>query len=103
MSRPPRAMSSRLLGPGSSVRTSGFIATIVPSRDRPCNRTERAEGWAPMPARALGRRALAAMLACALCLVCGAASADQLDEVRSGGKLLWGGDQEGGGPYVMPR
>jgi polar amino acid transport system substrate-binding protein len=56
-----------------------------------------------MSARALGRRALAAVLACLFLLWARGAAADALDEVRSGGKLLWGGDQEGGGPYVMPR
>ena len=29
--------------------------------------------------------------------------ADKLDEVRLRGVLQWGGDQEGGGPYVFPR
>ena len=33
----------------------------------------------------------------------GAASADVLAELRRGGGMLWGGDQEGGGPYVFPR
>jgi polar amino acid transport system substrate-binding protein len=57
-----------------------------------------------MPARALGRRAVAVILACACVLLGGAAHAgDLLDDARSNGKLLWGGDQEGGGPYVMPR
>jgi len=32
-----------------------------------------------------------------------AADADVLGEVRQSGKLLWGADQEGGGPYVFPR
>ena len=31
------------------------------------------------------------------------ASADELAEIRKTGKLLWGGDQEGGGPYVFPK
>ncbi len=31
------------------------------------------------------------------------ARADDLDDVRSQTRLLWGGDQEGGGPYVFPR
>jgi len=31
------------------------------------------------------------------------AHADQLAEVRQRGTLRWGGDQEGGGPYVYPR
>ncbi|MGH7864587.1 MAG: ABC transporter permease subunit [Candidatus Binataceae bacterium] len=32
-----------------------------------------------------------------------ATSADQLADVRQQGALRWGGDQEGGGPYVYPR
>ncbi len=31
-----------------------------------------------------------------------AASADALDEIQKRGTLRWGGDQEGGGPYVFP-
>jgi polar amino acid transport system substrate-binding protein len=31
-----------------------------------------------------------------------AASADALADVRKTGRMLWGGDQEGGGPYVFP-
>jgi polar amino acid transport system substrate-binding protein len=30
-------------------------------------------------------------------------AADVLDEIRAGKKMLWGGDQEGGGPYIYPR
>ncbi|MCC7086687.1 MAG: ABC transporter permease subunit [Pirellulales bacterium] len=30
------------------------------------------------------------------------AAADALDKVRQRGMLIWGGDQEGGGPYVFP-
>src|SRR5215471_18091679 len=33
----------------------------------------------------------------------GGASADVLAEMRRTGKMLWGGDQEGGGPYVFPK
>src|SRR3954454_21522090 len=29
--------------------------------------------------------------------------ADGLDDVRKRGELVWGADQEGGGPYVFPR
>src|SRR5690349_18930587 len=29
--------------------------------------------------------------------------ADTLDQVRQRGALRWGGDQEGGGPYIYPR
>jgi ABC-type amino acid transport substrate-binding protein len=31
------------------------------------------------------------------------ASADTLDDVLARGELRWGGDQEGGGPFVYPR
>src|SRR6266545_4477648 len=31
------------------------------------------------------------------------ASADALSDMRRDGRLLWGGDQEGGGPYVFPK
>jgi polar amino acid transport system substrate-binding protein len=31
------------------------------------------------------------------------ASAEVLSDLRKDGKLLWGGDQEGGGPYVFPK
>jgi polar amino acid transport system substrate-binding protein len=30
------------------------------------------------------------------------AAADALDEIHRRGTLIWGGDQEGGGPYVYP-
>jgi polar amino acid transport system substrate-binding protein len=33
----------------------------------------------------------------------GTASADALTQMRKGGRMLWGGDQEGGGPYVFPK
>jgi polar amino acid transport system substrate-binding protein len=37
-------------------------------------------------------------------LAAGAASAqDTLERIKSGGVLIWGADQEGGGPYVYPR
>ncbi len=35
-------------------------------------------------------------------LLPGAASADALADMRKSGGMLWGGDQEGGGPYVFP-
>ena len=46
-----------------------------------------------------------ALTACILtCLVLPrTASADALADMRKGGKMLWGGDQEGGGPYVFPK
>ena len=44
----------------------------------------------------------------AICLLAGAALpcngfADDLAEIRRTGRMLWGGDQEGGGPYVFPK
>ena len=44
---------------------------------------------------ALGFVFLAAILAAAT-------RADTLDDIRSRGTLIWGGDQEGGGPYIYP-
>src|SRR5262245_21354325 len=35
-------------------------------------------------------------------LVTAPARADRLDEIRRRGELIWGADQEGGGPYVYP-
>src|SRR5947209_9652213 len=32
----------------------------------------------------------------------GRAAGDALDEIHRRGTLIWGGDQEGGGPYVYP-
>ncbi len=32
-----------------------------------------------------------------------AAAANDLEEIRQAKTLLWGGDQEGGGPYIFPR
>jgi hypothetical protein len=31
------------------------------------------------------------------------AKADTLDDIRQRGVLIWGGDAEGGGPFVFPR
>jgi len=47
---------------------------------------------------------LAAVALAALALASSArvACADDLDDVRARGTLIWGGDQEGGGPYVYP-
>ena len=44
-------------------------------------------------------------VACAyLMLVAGpSARADTLDEIRRRGSIRWGGDQEGGGPYIFPK
>ncbi len=41
------------------------------------------------------------MVACALCASANV-RADALDNVRQRGVLIWGGDQEGGGPYIVP-
>ncbi len=42
-------------------------------------------------------------LASLLWMTAASASADTLDEIRSRGHLVWGGDQEGGAPFVFPR
>jgi len=45
-----------------------------------------------------------AILAAFLVTLCHSlAAADTLADVRSRGELVWGADQEGGGPYVFPR
>lgn len=53
------------------------------------------------------KRSLAWLVFCFSLLAClapgRAALADTLDEARRRGTLLWGADQEGGGPYVFPR
>jgi polar amino acid transport system substrate-binding protein len=54
------------------------------------------------------RRWLGWMIACAvgffaLAVTSTAAAGDALDQVRQNGTLVWGADQEGGGPYVFPR
>src|SRR5438105_1107536 len=46
------------------------------------------------------RRAVCAVLFLALAT---AARADALDDVRTRGTIRWGGDKEGGGPYIFPR
>jgi polar amino acid transport system substrate-binding protein len=38
-----------------------------------------------------------------LILAASAAPADTLSEIRSRGEIVWGADQEGGGPYIYPR
>ena len=48
------------------------------------------------------------MLRAAVCAVlllapAAVARADTLDDVRARGTIRWGGDQEGGGPYIYPR
>lgn len=49
-------------------------------------------------------RALAALsLLLSFLFVAAGARADDLDTVRARGELVWGADQEGGGPYVYPR
>ena len=44
------------------------------------------------------------LLLCALYLIAvpTPASADVLDDVKKSGVLIWGGDQEGGGPFIFP-
>jgi polar amino acid transport system substrate-binding protein len=53
------------------------------------------------------KRSLAWLALCLAFLAClalsRASAADTLDDVRKRGALLWGADQEGGGPYVYPR
>jgi polar amino acid transport system substrate-binding protein len=54
--------------------------------------------------RARRLRALALALgAFLLAILPPRAAADTLAEVRQSGKLVWGADQEGGGPYIYPR
>ncbi len=45
------------------------------------------------------------IIACAylMLLVTASARADTLDEIRQRGSIRWGGDQEGGGPYIYPK
>lgn len=47
-------------------------------------------------------RLFAIALAIATALMARYAAADDLDQIRSRGTLVWGGDQNGGGPYVYP-
>jgi polar amino acid transport system substrate-binding protein len=55
-------------------------------------------------AKAVHRLWLFALLLPALFLAgVSPAKADRLADIRQRGALLWGGDQEGGGPYVYPR
>lgn len=57
-----------------------------------------------MSARAaLASPALALLGLAATLSVARAARADALDDVRRQGALVWAADQEGGGPYVLPR
>lgn len=46
---------------------------------------------------------LALALAALLAVLPRAARADTFDEVKKNGALVWGADQEGGGPYVYPK
>jgi polar amino acid transport system substrate-binding protein len=50
----------------------------------------------------VGRAALCLIAFVACAAWARAAHADDLDEAQRDHKLLWGGDQEGGGPYVFP-
>jgi polar amino acid transport system substrate-binding protein len=57
-----------------------------------------------MPTRGRSVRAFALLLcAVASWLVAPRSWADDLERIRADKKLVWGGDQEGGGPYIMPR
>lgn len=47
-------------------------------------------------------RLLAVVIGVAAVLVGRTAPADELDKIRESGVLRWGGDQNGGGPYVFP-
>lgn len=52
------------------------------------------------------RAVLALLLACAYLVISSfgsTAQADDLEELQKRGTLMWGADQEGGGPYVYPR
>ncbi len=49
------------------------------------------------------RRFLAIAAALAIALFCSVVRADPLGDLKTRGELRWGGDQEGGGPYVFPR
>ena len=42
------------------------------------------------------------LVACCFAAVPRRLAADQLDKIHERGKLIWGGDAEGGGPYVYP-
>lgn len=50
-----------------------------------------------------GRCAVMTLLAVAIGLLPAVAPADTLDEIRRRGELVFGGDAEGGGPYIYPR
>src|SRR5580765_6717619 len=54
-----------------------------------------------MPATRIVVRAIAT-IALLGALLPHAARADALDTIRQRGMLVWGGDQEGGAPYVFP-
>src|SRR6185312_5801875 len=47
-------------------------------------------------------RRLLLLLACVAALLCGrSAAADTLEQVKARGELVWGGDLQGGEPYVF--
>src|SRR5262245_42485821 len=50
-----------------------------------------------------GPRAAVSFLAVALWLAPALAPADTLDDIKKRGELVFGGDAEGGGPYIFPR
>jgi polar amino acid transport system substrate-binding protein len=47
-------------------------------------------------------RTLFSVLGLLAALVADPASADTFDDIKTRGALVWGGDQEGGGPYIYP-
>ncbi len=54
------------------------------------------------PRHAAPGRALAAAFAVALAAAPAGARADDLADVQSSGVIIWGADQEGGGPFIYP-
>src|SRR5438046_535325 len=43
-----------------------------------------------------------ALVFAVIAMIARSATADELAELRGRGTLVWGGDSEGGGPYVYP-
>jgi len=50
-----------------------------------------------------GARRTGLLALCFLASLRSLAIADALADIRARGTLVWGGDEEGGGPYVYPR
>jgi polar amino acid transport system substrate-binding protein len=68
-----------------------------------CSRTRQSAGGSRTDTHALAGAATTWAIACALCATSAvSARADGLDDVRARGRLLWGADKEGGGPFVYP-